>query len=71
MCLDCGCHKPSDSHGDARHITLQDVQKAAEASGISTQEAADRIAAEVKRAVERRMLGATPPQSPEPPRVPQ
>lgn len=57
MCLDCGCHKPADDHGDPRHITLSDIQQAAAASGISTQEAAERIVAEVKRAVAQRMLG--------------
>ena len=39
MCLDCGCGEPNDRHGDDRHITLDDVQAAAEASDISLEEA--------------------------------
>jgi hypothetical protein len=39
MCLDCGCGKPNDRHGDERHITMEDVQAAAEASKISLDEA--------------------------------
>ena len=34
MCLSCGCGKPNDNHGDARNITLQDIDAAAQA--IST-----------------------------------
>ena len=49
MCLDCGCKKPNDDHGDARHITYQKLQAAAQASGIDAEEAADRIHAEAKR----------------------
>lgn len=34
MCLSCGCDQPNDNHGDARNITLQDIDAAAQA--IST-----------------------------------
>jgi hypothetical protein len=44
MCLDCGCGEPNQRHGDERHITLDDVQAAAEASEISVDEAARNIA---------------------------
>jgi hypothetical protein len=43
MCLDCGCGKPNDDHGDSRHITLNQINQAAEASGVSPQEAVDNI----------------------------
>jgi len=49
MCLDCGCHHPSDTHGDNRHITMQDLQQAAEASNVSVQEVAQRIQQEVQQ----------------------
>jgi hypothetical protein len=39
MCLDCGCGKPHDDHGDPRHITLDRLEQAAEASGIPAHEA--------------------------------
>ena len=44
MCLDCGCGKPNDRHGDDRHITMDDLRAAAEASEISVDEAARNIA---------------------------
>jgi hypothetical protein len=44
MCLDCGCGEPNERHGDDRHITMDDVQAAAEASEISVDEAARNIA---------------------------
>jgi hypothetical protein len=43
MCLDCGCGKPNDDHGDARHITMNQISDAAKASGISPQEAVQNI----------------------------
>ena len=50
MCLDCGCGKPNDRHGDDRHITMDDVRAAAEASEISVDEAARNIADGVRQA---------------------
>jgi hypothetical protein len=49
MCLDCGCGKPNESHGDQRHITLDTVRSAAEASGISETAAMDNIAAGIQQ----------------------
>jgi hypothetical protein len=43
MCLDCGCGKPNDRHGDDRHIIMDDVKAAAEASEISVDVAARNI----------------------------
>jgi hypothetical protein len=39
MCLDCGCGELNESHGDSRHITMDSIQAAAEASEISVDEA--------------------------------
>jgi hypothetical protein len=47
MCLDCGCHEPSNDHGDKRHILLTDLQGAADASGLPLDEAAENIVATV------------------------
>ena len=38
MCASCGCGKPNDQHGDARHITMDQVQQAAKAADISPEE---------------------------------
>jgi hypothetical protein len=43
MCLDCGCGELNESHGDARHITLETVRAAADASEISLDEAIKNI----------------------------
>lgn len=43
MCLSCGCGSPNDDHGDPRNITMTELQEAAEAAGISVDEAAANI----------------------------
>jgi hypothetical protein len=43
MCLSCGCGQPNEDHGDARHITMEELEEAARAADISTQEAARNI----------------------------
>lgn len=35
MCMSCGCGKPDDDHGDSRNITMNDLNEAAAAAGIS------------------------------------
>lgn len=39
MCASCGCHLWNNDHGDARHITLDELDAAADAAGISRTEA--------------------------------
>jgi hypothetical protein len=43
MCLSCGCGKPDDDHGNTDHITAEDLQKAADAAGITPTQAAKNI----------------------------
>lgn len=43
MCLSCGCGEPNENHGNADHITQQDLDKAARAADITAKEAADNI----------------------------
>jgi hypothetical protein len=50
MCLDCGCGKLNDSHGDSRHITMDSIRAAAEASEIPVPKAMDNIAAGMEQA---------------------
>ena len=40
MCMTYGCALPKDDHGDQRNITEQSLNKAAQAAGISPQQAA-------------------------------
>jgi hypothetical protein len=43
MCLSCGCGEPNDDHGDPRHITLDQLEQAAEAAECSPEEALNNI----------------------------
>ncbi len=40
MCMTCGCTLPNDDHGDPRNITAQRLNEAAQAAGISPDQAA-------------------------------
>jgi predicted nucleic acid-binding Zn-ribbon protein len=50
MCLDCGCGELNESHGDSRHITIDSIQSAAQASEISVDEAIRNISDGLKQA---------------------
>lgn len=43
MCLSCGCGEPHDNHGDGRHITYENVKKAADAAKIPVKEVVKNI----------------------------
>ena len=43
MCLSCGCGQPNESHGNEDHITMNDLQQAADAAGTTPQQAAQNI----------------------------
>lgn len=45
MCLTCGCRQPFADHGDGRNITYDDLAAAADAAGISPDEAAANLTA--------------------------
>ena len=66
MCLSCGCHERYESHGDPANITLDDVNAAASAAGISPEEVAENILADIERSTE---LGVTT-EGPDPTRGP-
>jgi hypothetical protein len=50
MCLDCGCGEPNENHGDSRHITMDSIRSAAQASEISVDEVAKNISDGVRQA---------------------
>jgi hypothetical protein len=50
MCLDCGCGELNESHGDSRHITMDSVRSAAQASKISVDEAIKNISDGLRQA---------------------
>jgi hypothetical protein len=45
MCASCGCGKLNDDHGDKRHITMEDIENAAEAADLSVGEVVENIEA--------------------------
>jgi predicted nucleic acid-binding Zn-ribbon protein len=52
MCLDCGCGELNDGHADSRHITMDSIRSAAQASEISIDEAMRNISDGLKQAQE-------------------
>ena len=56
MCLSCGCHEPHASHGDTANITMEHLNAAAAAAGISPAEAVANIQAGVEHGTD---LGTT------------
>ncbi|MGE0599794.1 MAG: hypothetical protein AB7J35_11015 [Dehalococcoidia bacterium] len=38
MCISCGCGKYNESHGDERNITVDTLQRAADASNMTLQQ---------------------------------
>lgn len=49
MCASCGCGTPNDKHGDDRHLTMEEVEAAAEAAGVSVEEVVRNLDAMAKR----------------------
>jgi hypothetical protein len=43
MCVSCGCGAPNEKHGDNGNITMSDLERAAQAAGITTTQVADNI----------------------------
>jgi hypothetical protein len=53
MCMSCGCGQLNENHGNNDHITMADLQKAARASKISIEEAAENIQKGAKESAKR------------------
>ncbi len=47
MCISCGCGMPHDKHNNPALITIDDLDAAANAAGMSTEDAARNIASAV------------------------
>jgi hypothetical protein len=43
MCLNCGCGKPNEDHGNPANITADDLRRAGEANEQSMRESAQHI----------------------------
>ncbi len=43
MCMNCGCGQPDDDKGNDANITYSDLQRAAQANGMTVDETIDTI----------------------------
>ncbi len=48
MCVSCGCRLFNDDHGDPRNITMEELERAATAAGMSLDEVVEHIAEATK-----------------------
>ena len=48
MCVSCGCGRFNDDHGDPRNITMEELERAATAAGMSLDEVIEHIAKAAK-----------------------
>jgi hypothetical protein len=49
MCLNCGCGKPNEDHGNSANITADDLRRAGEANDQSLRESAQHIVEAVEQ----------------------
>ncbi len=43
MCMSCGCGAAKEDHGNKDHITMDDIERAAKAAGITPEEVVQNI----------------------------
>ena len=43
MCVSCGCGEIHNNHGDPRHLTLEDLEQAAEAANLTVEQVVQHI----------------------------
>jgi hypothetical protein len=43
MCVSCGCGEIHDNHGDPRHLTIEDLEQAAEAANLTVDQVVQNI----------------------------
>lgn len=48
MCMTCGCGEPHEDHGNPDNITYADLERAAKAADIKSQEAVENIRATMR-----------------------
>jgi hypothetical protein len=45
MCVSCGCGEVHEDHGDSRHLTIEDLEQAAEAANLTVDQVVQNIQA--------------------------
>jgi hypothetical protein len=48
MCVSCRCGEIHDDHGDPRHLTIEDLEQAAEAAHLTVDQVVQNIQASVR-----------------------
>ena len=43
MCVSCGCGEVHDDHGDPQHLTIEDLEQAAEAANLTVDQVVQNI----------------------------
>lgn len=64
MCLNCGCGRPDDPHGNAANITADDLRRAGRANGHSMETSARNILAGVEQVDQEEPVDAGTPAGP-------
>lgn len=57
MCVSCGCGQANDDHGDVRNLTMDRINQAGEAVGISAEQVAENIQDAIMQGASSRMTG--------------
>ena len=64
MCVSCGCGEIHDNHGDPRHLTIEDLEQAAQAARLTITQVLDNLQTSVRHgqrpADERQAAGRAP-----------
>jgi phage-related protein len=63
MCLSCGCGKPNEDYGDHRHITMEDLDQAAQAAETTREQAVQNIMNTVAQAQGQQSSSGQSPQA--------
>lgn len=61
MCMTCGCRDADNDHGDAKNITYRRLIEAAEAGGVTVDEAVEHLREAVREIRRRERRAAASP----------
>ncbi len=65
MCVSCGCGEMHDNHGDPRHLTIEDLEQAAEAAGLTVDQVVQNIQTSARQTGSNPSSGRREPEGPE------
>jgi hypothetical protein len=65
MCVSCGCGESHNNHGDPRHLTIEDLELAANAAGVSVDQVVQNIQTSTRQKESNPSAGRHEPNGPE------